>query len=62
MARKKLEKSLNEAEKSTLQELEARCELEQDVHDLQESNRLLKEKVANLLATPPQVRHYNRNI
>lgn len=54
-ARKKLEKHVTDMELSKVEDLETISELEQRVHDLQESNQLYKEKVSQLLATPPLV-------
>lgn len=54
-ARRELEFSLHEVQDSVVEELEARVELEQKVHDLEETNQLLKERMSQLLATPPMV-------
>lgn len=53
--RRDLEQKMAVLESSRIEDMEARCQLEQQVYDLQESNRLYKEKVAQLLATPPLV-------
>ena len=54
-ARRQLEKDLSVMEESRMEDREAMCELEQTIHDLEESNKLYKERVSQLLATPPLV-------
>lgn len=54
-ARKKLEKHVAKLEESKTEDMDAICQLEQCVHDLQENNELYKERVSQLLATPPLV-------
>lgn len=53
--RRKLEQHVATLENSRIEDMETRCELEQRVYDLEESNNLYKEKVSQLLATPPLV-------
>ncbi len=57
-SRKKMEKHLAMLEKSKHEDLEEKHVLEQKVSDLSENNRLLKEKMTHLLATPPMVLLY----
>ena len=54
-ARRQLERELAVMEDSKMVDMETVCELEQRVHDLEQSNQLYKEKVSQLLATPPLV-------
>lgn len=54
-ARRHLENDLATMEESRLQDQDTLCEMQQRIHDLEESERLYHERFSQLLATPPLV-------